>query len=141
MMTATLPQCRYQLRDWEKEGVIEWWGWKEDMNEVYAQAAIVCLPSYREGVPKTLIEAAACGRPIIASDVPGCREVVRHGENGLLVPAREVGELVNALIDLLQHPILRRDMGISSRKIAEEEFSMELVISQTLAFYQSCGNA
>jgi glycosyltransferase involved in cell wall biosynthesis len=87
-----------QLRVWEKEGVIEWWGWKENMDDVYAQTAIVCLPSYREGVPKTLIEAAACGLPIVTSDVPGCREVVRHGENGLLVPVRDAGALARALV-------------------------------------------
>ena len=129
-----------ELRAWEKEGVIEWWGWEENMDEVYAQAAIICLPSYREGLPKTLIEAAACGRPIVASDVPGCREIVRNGENGLLFPVRDAGALAAALIDLLQDPMRRREMGICSRAIAEEEFSMELVISRTLALYQSTRN-
>jgi len=128
-----------QLQAWEKEGVIEWWGWKEEMEEVYAQASIVCLPSYyREGLPKTLIEAAACGRPIVASDVPGCREVVRNGENGLLVPVRDASALAEALMRLLQDPHLRREMGIRSRTIAEKEFSIELVISQTFELYQSC---
>lgn len=126
-----------QLRAWENEGVIEWWGWKEDMQAVYAQAAIVCLPSYREGLPKTLIEAAACGRPIVTSDVPGCREVVRHGENGLLVPARDAGALAKALMDLLQNPDARSEMGGCGRMIAEKEFSMDQVIFQTFAFYQS----
>jgi glycosyltransferase involved in cell wall biosynthesis len=126
-----------QLRAWENEGVIEWWGWKEDMQAVYAQAAIVCLPSYREGLPKTLIEAAACGRPIVTSDVPGCREVVRHGENGLLVPARDAGALAKALMGLLQSRAARSVMGRCGRMIAENEFSMDLVISQTLAFYRS----
>jgi len=130
-----------QLRAWEKEGVIEWWGWMENMDGVYAQAAVVCLPSYYgEGVPKTLIEAAACGRPIVTSDMPGCREVVRHGENGWLVPARDVGALADALCDLLKNPSMRSEMGIRSRAIAEKEFSMELVISQTLALYQACRN-
>jgi glycosyltransferase involved in cell wall biosynthesis len=130
-----------QLREWEKEGVIEWWGWKENMEQVYAQAAIVCLPSfYREGVPKVLIEAAACGRPIVTTDMPGCREVVRHGENGFLIPVRDAGALAKALLDLIKSPSTRREMGITSRIIAEKEFSMELVISQTLAFYQSCRN-
>ena len=126
-----------QIRAWENEGVIEWWGWQADMQAVYAQAAIVCLPSYREGLPKTLIEAAACGRPIITSDVPGCREVVRQGENGLLVPARDAAALAKALTDLLQSPAARSQMGSCGRIIAEKEFSMDLVISQTLAFYQS----
>ena len=128
------------LRAWENEGVIEWWGWNEKMQEVYAQAAIVCLPSYREGLPKTLIEAAACGRPIVTSDVPGCREVVRQGKNGLLVPARDAAALAKALLDLLQNPSLCSEMGRRGRIIAEKEFSMELVISQTIAVYQSCRN-
>jgi glycosyltransferase involved in cell wall biosynthesis len=129
-----------QLRAWQNEGVIEWWGWIKDMAEVYAQAAIVCLPSYREGLPKTLIEAAACGRPIVASDVPGCREVVRHGENGLLVPVRDVGALAQALSDLIENPKMRVQMGMRGRTIAENEFSLELVVSQTLALYQTCRN-
>ncbi len=129
-----------QLQAWEKEAVIEWWGWKDNMDEVYAQSSIVCLPSYREGLPKTLIEAAACGRPIVTSDVPGCREVVRHGENGLLVPVRDSGALAEALFDLLKNPTLRSEMGIHSRAIAEKEFSVELVISQTFALYQACIN-
>jgi glycosyltransferase involved in cell wall biosynthesis len=136
---ASVPAS--QLQAWEKEGVIEWWGWKDDMNEVYGRASIVCLPSfYREGVPKTLIEAAACGRPIVTSDMPGCREIVRHGENGLLVPVRDAGALAKALYDLIKSPHTRSEMGIRSRIIAEKEFSMELVISETLALYQSCRN-
>jgi glycosyltransferase involved in cell wall biosynthesis len=131
----------FQLREWEKEGVIEWWGWKEDMQDVYAQAAIVCLPSYyREGVPKSLIEAAACGRPIVTSDMPGCREVVRQGENGLLIPAHDAGALAQALMVLLQNPIARRKMGNCGREIAEKEFSIEMVNSQTFELYQSCRN-
>ena len=129
-----------QLHAWQNEGVIEWWGWKEDMQDVYAQAAIICLPSYREGLPKTLIEAAACGRPIVTSDVPGCREVVQHGVNGLLVPVRDAGALTKALMDLLQSPNVRSEMGSRGRVIAEKEFSMDLVISQTIAFYQFSKN-
>ncbi len=129
-----------QLQAWEKTGVIEWWGWREDMAAVYAQAHIVCLPSfYREGVPKTLIEAAACGRPIVTCDVAGCREIVRSGENGLLVPARAIPALAAALKQLIQEPGLRHALGRRGRKIAEEEFSMELVISQTLQVYHSAG--
>ena len=130
-----------QLRAWEKEAVVECWGWQENMDSVYAQASIVCLPSfYREGVPKTLIEAAACGLPILTSDTPGCREVVRQGENGLLIPARDAEALAEALQKLIQSPDLRRSMGICSRSIAEKEFSLDLVISQTLSFYQACQN-
>jgi glycosyltransferase involved in cell wall biosynthesis len=129
-----------QLHAWQEDGVIEWWGWEENMADVYAQSTIVCLPSYREGLPITLIEAAACGRPIVASDVPGCREVVRQGENGLLVPVRNAGALAEALSFLLKNPDMRSEMGIRSRTIAEKEFSMEMVNSQILALYQSCKN-
>jgi glycosyltransferase involved in cell wall biosynthesis len=129
-----------KLRSWEAEGVIEWWGWKENMVDIYAQSAIVCLPSYREGLSITLIEAAACGRPIVASDVPGCREVVRQGENGLLVPPRDARALAGALANLLESPEMRRTMGIRSRAMAEKEFAKELVTAQILAVYQACMN-
>lgn len=126
-----------QIQKWEREAVIEWWGWVEDMAEAYAKAHIVCLPSYREGLPKTLIEAAACGRPIIASDVPGCREVVRSGENGLLVPSRDPFALAEAIRLLVKNPSLRREMGTRGRDIAVKEFSTLQIISQTLSVYQS----
>jgi glycosyltransferase involved in cell wall biosynthesis len=126
-----------QLQAWVQEGVIEWWGWRENMTDVYAQASIVCLPSYyREGLPKTLIEAAACGRPIVTSNMPGCREVVRHGENGLLVPVRDSSALASALKQLILNSELRCAMGVRGREIAEKEFLMSSIISQTFKVYQ-----
>jgi glycosyltransferase involved in cell wall biosynthesis len=126
-----------QLRAWENEGVIEWWGWRNDMAAVYAQAHIVCLPSYyREGMSKTLIEAAACGRPIITCNVPGCKEVVQPGISGLLIPPHNAPALAEAMKRLIQNPDERKSMGVFGRKIAEDEFSMELVLSQTLAVYE-----
>jgi len=78
------------LRGWVAEGVVEWWGWQEDMSTVYARGHIVTLPTvYGEGVPTALLEAAACGKPLVATDAPGCREVVRHELNGLLVPPND----------------------------------------------------
>jgi len=106
------------------------------MAAVYAQAHIVCLPSYREGMSKTLIEAAACGRPIITCNVPGCREVVQPGISGLLVPPRNAPALAEAMKRLIHNPDERKSMGAFGRKIAEDQFSMELVLSQTLAFYE-----
>lgn len=126
-----------QVRDWEKKGMIEWWGWHDDMDVIYSQAHIVCLPSYREGLPKSLIEAAACGLPIVACDVPGCREIVRTGENGFLVPARDVAALVASLKQLIRDSEMRRAMGICGRIIVEKNFSMDLIISQTLNMYHS----
>ncbi len=106
------------------------------MFEVFLQSHIVCLPSYREGVPKVLIEAAACGLPIITTDTPGCREIVRHGDNGLLVPVRDAGALADALRRLIEDTELRHRMGARGREIAVAEFSVEKVINETLAVYR-----
>ena len=124
------------LHAWQKEEVVEWWGYREDMIAVFHAAHVVCLPSYREGLPKVLLEAAACGRPIVATDVSGCREVVREGENGLLVPERDAQALSEALSCLIKNPELRYQMGRRSREIVLEEFSSEKVIAQTLSLYK-----
>lgn len=126
-----------QLREWHESGVVEWWGRRENMPEVFRQAIIICLPTYYgEGVPKVLIEAAACGRPIVATDWPGCREVVTDGENGLLVPARDVDALVEALQSLLGDSERRKMMGACSRRIAEANFGEERVVNETLNLYR-----
>ncbi len=111
------------------------------MAEVYAQAAIVCLPSYREGLSKTLIEAAASGRPIIASDVPGCREVVHPGENGLLVPPRDAISLAQAIETLLKNPQKRQEMQLRSRQIAVEQFSEKKVVAERMQAYNKPSKA
>jgi len=132
---AAVPS--HQLEAWNNSGVIEWWGRREDMPSVFTQAHVVCLPSYYgEGLPMVLIEAAACGRPIVTTDAPGCREVVLHGENGLLVPVRNVADLAGALEKLIADPALRQKMGMRGRELAVSEFSVEKVVSQTLALYQ-----
>ena len=136
---ASIPVS--QLNDWQEKGMIEWWGWRGDMEQVYAQASIVCLPSYREGVPKTLLEAAASGRPIVASDVPGCREVVRDGENGYLVPAHDPRAVAEAIKKLITDPSQRDRMGSRGREIAVQEFSSGQVIHETLAVYHSLASA
>jgi len=125
-----------QLVDWRREGVIEWWRHQDNMPEVYSKAHVVCLPSYREGLPKALIEAAACGRPIVTTDTPGCREVVRDGENGFLVPIRNAGALGDALEKCIRDPALRLRMGDKGRQIAVEEFSRERVVEETLTVYR-----
>ncbi|MCH8877302.1 MAG: glycosyltransferase family 4 protein [Chloroflexi bacterium] len=125
-----------QLHAWETEGVIEWWGYREDMLEVLTKCHIVTLPSYGEGVPKALIEAAACGKPIVATDVPGCREVVRHEVNGLLVPARDPEALSNALARLVGDRDLRARMGEQGRRLALKKFSNDHVNDQTLSIYR-----
>ncbi|MDT8390375.1 MAG: glycosyltransferase family 4 protein [Lentisphaeria bacterium] len=123
------------LNEWVDSGIVEWWGRKENMPDVLANCHIVCLPSYREGLPKALLEAASCGRPIITTDTVGCREVVRDGENGLLVPLFSTTELADALQRLIESPELRCHMGKKGRNIVEEEFAIEKVISETLAVY------
>lgn len=124
-----------QLEEWQRAGNVAWWGYRDDMPEVFAAAHIVCLPSYREGLPKVLLEAAAAGRPIVTTDVPGCREVVRDGDNGLLVPARDSASLAMALRELIGNPGLRVRMGRRGRKIVEQEFSLEKIVGQTLETY------
>jgi glycosyltransferase involved in cell wall biosynthesis len=127
----------WQLEQWHDSGVVEWWGACDDMPRVFAEAHVVCLPSYYpEGVPKVLIEAAACGRPIVTTDMPGCREVVRHEENGLLVPVRNPTALAAALRRLITSPVLRQFLGQRGREIAEAEFALEKVVEQTLAIYR-----
>lgn len=125
-----------QLNLWANEGLVEWWGHKNDMSLVMSQADIACLPSYREGLPKSLLEAAACGLPIVTTDTPGCREIVRHGDNGFLVPIRDSEALATALQQLVEDEALRKRMGVRSRARAVAEFSQAQVIRETLVIYQ-----
>ena len=102
----------------------------------FQQARICCLPSYREGLPKALIEAASCGLPIVTCDVPGCREIVRHGDNGLLVPPRDPQALAAALKMLLDDYDLCVRMGRRGRERVIAEFSLDRVVRQHLDIYQ-----
>ncbi len=125
------------LNGWEKEGVAEWWGRREDMPDVLAQANLLALPTtYGEGVPKILLEAAAVGRAIVATDIPGCREIVRHQENGLMVPPHDVSALADAIAEMIHNPQARERMGRRGREIVEAEFSSQQVIQETLAVYR-----
>jgi glycosyltransferase involved in cell wall biosynthesis len=124
------------LKRWSDSGAVEWWGHRNDAPAVLAQARIVVLPSYREGLPKVLLEAAASGRPMIATDVPGCREVVEHGVTGLLVPARDAGRLAQAMSSLLADVERSRRMGRAARLRAEQEFGVEVVAARTLDVYR-----
>jgi len=119
------------------EGVIEWWGERNDMPNVFRQCNIVCLPSYREGLPRVLVEAAASGRAIVTTDTPGCRDVVHNGQNGLLVPIKNTEMLLEALLKLIHKPQLRKNMGQRGRKIVEHDYSLDTVLKQTLAVYEN----
>lgn len=126
-----------QLRDWEAEGLIEWWGERNDMPEVMRESHIFALPSYREGLPTAVVEAAACGRPVVATDVPGCREVVQDGENGFLVPVKDPQALAEALIRLLEDTGLRHRMGECGRKMVLDSFTERHVFSQVIGLYRT----
>jgi glycosyltransferase involved in cell wall biosynthesis len=124
------------LRQYDEDGIVEWWGHRDDIPEIIREAAIVCLPTtYGEGIPKTLIEAAAGGCPIVAYDVPGCREIVTDGDNGVLVSAGDIDQLAQALKQLLKNPEQRKCMGARGRKLVEAEFAQEIIVAQTLAIY------
>lgn len=126
-----------QLRSWNAMRNVEWLGKRDDMPALLASCNIVCLPTYYgEGVPKVLIEAASCGRPIVATDSPGCREIVRRGVNGLLIPLRDVSALADAIKTLLDDPDLRSRMGAAGRQIVKEEFTIEAVVEATLDVYE-----
>ena len=101
------------------------------MPNIYKMASIVCLPSYREGLPKSLLEAASCGIPLVAFDVPGCREIVIEGVNGFLVPEVNAELLSKSLEELIEDRIKRRVMGKAGRKLVLKEFSDDIVINKT----------
>ncbi len=128
-----------QLSEWHESGVIEWLGQRSDMAQVLADAHIVCLPSfYGEGLPKVLLEAAATGRALIATDTRGCREIVVQGENGLRVPIQDPQALADAIVELIRQPEERQRMGRAGRRLVEKEFSTEHVQRATLAEYARC---
>lgn len=130
---ASIPINR--LEQWKASGVIEWLGHRDDVPELLAKSHIVCLPSYREGVPKSLLEGLSAGRPLVATDVPGCREVVQDGINGLLVPVKDSFSLANALDKLILSSELRHKMGKASRDFAVTEFSSQRIEGETLNLY------
>jgi glycosyltransferase involved in cell wall biosynthesis len=132
------PMCVPEefLKEWREEGLINWLGHRDDMPNLLQQVDIAVLPSYHEGVPRFLLEAAACGLPLVATDIEGCRVVVREGVNGFLVPPRNPTALADALERLLQDPSLRRRMGQASRHIAEVEFDERKVLAKWLALYE-----
>jgi len=125
-----------QLDDWVADGVVENWGYCVDMTQVLATASIVVLPSYREGLPKALIEAAACGRAVVTTDVPGCRDAIEPGVTGVLVPVRDAAALAQAIENLLTYGAQRTAMGLAGRRLAEQEFDVTTVVYKHLAIYK-----
>ena len=124
------------IKDWEAEGLLECLGHVDDMSSLLATIAVAVLPSYREGLPKSLIEAAACGLPIVTTDVPGCREVVTDGETGLLVPVKDPVALARAIARLQDEPVFAESLGRNARVNACAQFDEKIVIEQTLVVYR-----
>lgn len=132
---TSIPES--QLTTWGQAGFIEWWGHSDEMAKILASADVFCLPShYREGLPKVLLEAAACGCAIVTTDAPGCREIVIDGKTGFLVPLNDQERLVEALETLILDPSLRLSLGEAARKRVEEKFTDQVVVEKTLNVYR-----
>ena len=125
-----------QAKAWQQKGLLELLGHVDDMSELLQSVDVVVLPSYREGLPKSLIEAAASAKPVITTDVPGCRDVVEDGVSGIIVPVRDAEALAKAVIKLAANPALRRKMGAAGRRRALKYFDKNIIISATIAVYE-----
>lgn len=125
------------LRDLNSKGIVEWWGYQQEMNEVLYKSRIICFPStYGEGVPKSLIEAASCGRPIVTYDVPGCNEIVKHDFNGMLIKPGDIDGLVHSLDSLIKDIELCNTFGMNGRLIVEKYFSQEKINDETMEIWK-----
>jgi glycosyltransferase involved in cell wall biosynthesis len=124
---------------WRSEGAVELLGFRKDIAQLMEKANLVVLPSYREGLPKVLIEAAACGRAVITTDVPGCRDAIEPNKTGLLVPVRDPKALAQAIEHLINNPNQRQEYGKAGRDLAEREFAIEHIVSAHMQVYQELG--
>ncbi len=129
-----------EINTLKKDKNVEILGYQKDISELYAKSHIICLPSYREGLPKSLIEAAAASRAVVTTDVPGCREVIIPDKTGLLVPVKDSLKLADALQWLIEHPHERIAMGKAGRKFAENEFPIEKIVKNHLYIYNELLN-
>ena len=130
---ASIPQS--EIESWKAIDGLDVLGHIDDIRAVWAMSHIAVLPSRREGLPKSLLEAAACGRPIVATDVPGCREIARPGVNALLVPADDAAALADAIDQLAGDADLRRRFGAAGRAMVEAEFSEHRIGAEIVALY------
>ena len=124
-----------ELAMWSNANLVELWGYRSDMHDVLSAASVVVLPSYREGLPKVLIEAAACGRVVVTTDVPGCRDSIEAGVTGLLVPVRDAKALAKAIQELVRDPARCSQMGKAARELAEREFDVRKVVAAHMRIY------
>lgn len=132
---ASVPELK--LQEWHQSSVLEWWGHRDDMAKTLAMASIVCLPTYYgEGVPKILLEAMASGRPIVTTDMPGCRDLVANGHAGIMIAPRSAEALAQGLEMLLDRPNELMNIGLNGRELVVSDYSASTVIEQTLAVYR-----
>lgn len=124
-----------ELQEIKNEALIDFLGYQNEIPVLYAKSNIICLPSYREGLPKSLIEAAAASRAVVTTDVPGCRDAIIPNKTGILVPVKDVDKLAEAIIWLIKNPSKRVKMGKAGRKLAEEKFQIKKVIENHLSIY------
>ncbi len=125
-----------QLEQWNQQGIVSWQGRRDDIPNLLSNSHIACLPSYHEGFPLSLVEASACGRPVVTTDVPGCRDVVEDGKTGLLVPKRSGDKLAIALAKLVLNDKLRQEMGRRGRQRVVENMSCDIVNQGTYNTYE-----
>lgn len=128
-----------QVDQWVADGLIEYLGYVRDMPALYAQSALVVLPSYREGVPRTLLEAGASGVPVVTCDTPGCREAVEDGVTGLLVPPKDSRALADAIVKLMSDVVLRRRMGQVGRQYVKKNYDIRIIADKHLELYEQIG--
>lgn len=131
---ANIPQSK--IDEWVCNKIIEYWGFQENMPKILNRSTIVCLPSYREGFPKVLLEAASCSKPIIATDVPGCRQAVLHNKNGLLVPLRNPKVLASSIEKMVNDKDLCEKMGEAGLKRVHSELSQEIISKKTFSIWE-----
>lgn len=125
-----------ELSEWVQNGDLEWWGHQTNMSEVLSQATIVVLPSYREGMPKVLLEAQALGRPIVTTDVPGCREAIENGKTGFLVEVKNAQSLADAIEKLINNDELCLEFSHNARVLAEQKFDIKQVVNTHIHIYE-----
>ncbi len=125
-----------ELTEWVTNNDLEWWGHQTNMSEVLSQATIVVLPSYREGMPKVLLEAQALGRPIVTTDVPGCREAIENGKTGFLVKVKNAQSLADAIEKLINNDELCLEFSHNARVLAEQKFDIKQVVNTHIHIYE-----
>ena len=123
------------IKKWEQDKIISNWGFQNNMSHILSKSSIVVLPSYREGFPKIIMEAAACGRAVITTNVPGCRDAVKHNLTGILIPVRNSKALAGAIIYLLKNKVKLRQMGKKALLYAKENFEIQNIVYKNLQIY------